>query len=175
MTLASTIIREIKATLCQDKEAVADSVPGDPLTNIAEFYALAPVGYFTLSPEGLIEDVNPTGIRLLRAKREQVLKRPFTEFIAKKHRQRFNQQLKVRADGPHSHRFDLRLKRSTGKFCDAQVETRGLVDNHQKKVTKWLMAVTDVSATKRAKDNVRRGKKIPRQGIGIAHPPFFRH
>jgi diguanylate cyclase (GGDEF)-like protein/PAS domain S-box-containing protein len=180
MTLARNILREIKATLWQGSVAAGDPMREDPQSdqrlppkNIAEFYALAPVGYFTLSPDGLIQEVNPTGTKLLRVKREQLLNRPFAEFVAKKHRQRFHEQLKVHADGQPSRRTELRLKRSTGKPCYAHVEVRGLIDHEQKKITGWLMTVTDVSATKRAKDNVRRGRKFLGKVLESLTHPFF--
>ncbi len=180
MTLAKYILKEIKATLWQGSGVVEGSQSSDlqpqpqldPL-NIAEFYALAPVGYFTLSPDGLIQDVNPTGTKLLRMTRAQLLNRPFTEFVAKKHRARFHDQLRVRPDGQASRRSELRLKMSTGKFCYADVETRGLIDEKKGKLTSWLMTVTDVSATKRAKERVRRGRKFLRKVLESLTHPFF--
>ena len=130
MTLAKDILKELKATLWQESNADQDSDTGveqsrqrQGQVNTEEFYALAPVGYFTLSPDGLIQDVNPNGTKLLRTKREQLLRRPFTEFIVKKHRERFRKQLKVCADGQSTRRFELRLKNATGKPCYARVST----------------------------------------------------
>ncbi len=48
----------------------------------AELYDFAPVGYFTIDAQGLIEGVNLTGAHLLGIERGLLLKRPFISFIA---------------------------------------------------------------------------------------------
>ncbi len=144
-----------------------------PTANIADFHALAPVGYFTLTSSGLIHDVNPTGAKLLYTKRQQLLNKPFAQFVAKKHRNRLNLKLKISEDEQAFHRCDLKLRKSTGKFFYARTETRVLHDPFQKETTRWLVTVTDISAIRRAKDDVRRGKRFLEKVLESLTHPFF--
>ncbi|MCX5998857.1 MAG: GAF domain-containing protein [Chloroflexi bacterium] len=48
-----------------------------------DLYDLAPVGYFTISKEGLILQANLTGTNLLGMQRSALLKQPFSRFIVK--------------------------------------------------------------------------------------------
>ncbi len=50
----------------------------------ADCFEFVPIGYFIFDSTGIIVDVNPAGARLLSAERQQMLQRPFAEFI---HRQ----------------------------------------------------------------------------------------
>ncbi|WP_051554296.1 PAS domain S-box protein [Desulfobulbus elongatus] len=47
-----------------------------------DLYELAPVGYLTLSAAGLILEANRTALALLGARRETLLRQPFSRFIA---------------------------------------------------------------------------------------------
>jgi PAS domain-containing protein len=49
----------------------------------AELYDFAPVGYFTIDAQGLIEGVNLKGAHLLGIERGLLLKRPFKVIITK--------------------------------------------------------------------------------------------
>jgi two-component system, cell cycle sensor histidine kinase and response regulator CckA len=46
-----------------------------------DLYEFAPVGYFTLDPEGKIDDVNLTAVSLLRKERKKLLQKPFVSLI----------------------------------------------------------------------------------------------
>ena len=48
----------------------------------AELYDFAPIGYFIIDAQGLIEGVNLTGAQLLGRERGSLLKRPFVSYIA---------------------------------------------------------------------------------------------
>lgn len=162
-----------KSTDSADITAVAGEMEQHlPAANTAEFYAVAPVGYFSLTRSGLIQDVNPMGEKLLRTRRQQLLNKPFAQFVAKKHKNRFALQLK--SSGKYQpRRCDLRLKKSTGKLFYARIEARDLHSPVKKETVKWLVTVTDISATKRAKDDVRRGKKFLGRVLESLTHPFF--
>jgi len=54
-----------------------------------DLYEFAPVGYVTISREGLINDINLTGTVLLGIDRTKLLKRRFSQFIAPKDKDRW--------------------------------------------------------------------------------------
>ena len=57
-------------------------------------YDLAPVGYVSLSEQGLILTANLTAVSLLGSSREQLVNQPFTQFIATQHQDSFYLQRK---------------------------------------------------------------------------------
>jgi len=55
-----------------------------------ELYEFAPVGYVSISREGLIEEINLTGSALLGIDRAQLVKRRFSAFVAPEDRDRWH-------------------------------------------------------------------------------------
>ena len=50
----------------------------------ADLYDFAPLGYFTFSHKGIIEEVNLTGASLLGIERQKLLERGFGRFVDEK-------------------------------------------------------------------------------------------
>jgi diguanylate cyclase (GGDEF)-like protein/PAS domain S-box-containing protein len=68
---------EIQNEQLQQSQAELEST----LTLYAELYALAPVGYFTLTRDGTIRRVNLTGAKLLNKAISELIRRPFEVFV----------------------------------------------------------------------------------------------
>jgi diguanylate cyclase (GGDEF)-like protein/PAS domain S-box-containing protein len=68
---------EIQNEQLQQSQAELEST----LTLYAELYALAPVGYFTLTRDGTIRRANLTGAKLLNKDISELIKRPFEVFV----------------------------------------------------------------------------------------------
>ena len=60
------------------------------LEKYADLYDFAPMGYFTLDADGLIQEVNQTGMTLLGAVRSALVGRRFSLFLAEPSRVRFH-------------------------------------------------------------------------------------
>jgi len=85
-------------------------------------YEFAPVGYFTLTPEGLITEVNLTGATLLGEVRKNLLNRQFSQFIAAEDYRRWNTYLinaKLQEEGQNC---ELIIKRVDGTVFHASLE-----------------------------------------------------
>jgi two-component system, chemotaxis family, sensor kinase Cph1 len=55
-----------------------------------ELYDFAPVGYLTLTAEGIITEINLTGANLLAVERNKVINRRFAQFIDKVYQDRWH-------------------------------------------------------------------------------------
>ena len=64
------------------------------LTRYTELYDFAPVGYFSLDREGVIQQLNLAGAQLLGFERGRLVSRPFIEFVGPDFRTRFSAMLK---------------------------------------------------------------------------------
>ncbi len=90
----------------------------------AELYDFAPVGYFTIDADGLIEGVNLTGAHLLGIERGLLLKRPFVSFIEEAaDREIFSKHIKEVVQKQAKQICDIRLKRKYGAAFYAQLHS----------------------------------------------------
>jgi PAS domain S-box-containing protein len=87
-----------------------------------DLYEFAPVGYLTLSAEGVIEEINLTGVKLLGVERRQLLGHPFVIRVAPADRDAWLRQfVSVRQHGaPHS--VELALQHGDGTVFQAQLD-----------------------------------------------------
>lgn len=135
-------------------------------------YEFAPVGYLTLSPEGLISEINLAGANFLGIERKKVLQKSFTSFVAREDRDRWVQHYSRMSefDGQKSFAFDLdldlelALKRSDNTILHAQLNC-----TYHRTVSSGLtirVALTDITLRKRAENdrdhNLRRIESLMR-------------
>ena len=122
------------------------------LTLYTQLYDFAPVGYFTLSRHGLIQQTNLAGGRLLGGDRRQVIGRHFADFVAAADRPAFGEML---------HRA---LASRSRESCNLAVVTGERTSNglfvHIEVVLGadgqfFRAAAVDISATRLAEDRLR--------------------
>ena len=87
-----------------------------------DLYEFAPVGYLTLSAEGIIEEINLTGVKLLGRERKALLQHRFAACVAPAARDVWQRQFQsvMRHGEPHS--VELALQRGDGSVFQAQLE-----------------------------------------------------
>ncbi len=100
----------------------AQELLGESRDRYQELYDYAPVGYFTIGPSGLIEDVNLTASNMLGTERVKLKEQRLSRFVVAGdqdvlclHRRRL-----LDGDGPQA--FELRVRGGGGSFFYAQVE-----------------------------------------------------
>jgi diguanylate cyclase (GGDEF)-like protein/PAS domain S-box-containing protein len=87
-----------------------------------DLYEFAPVGYLTLSAEGVIESINLTGVTLLGRERKALLRFGFSVCVAPEERERWMQHfLSVREQAAPS-RVELTLLRGDGTVFQAKLD-----------------------------------------------------
>ncbi len=78
-------------------------------------YDLAPVGYVSLSEQGLILQANLTAVNLLGSSREQLAKQRFTQFIATQHQDSFYLHRKQLLASRQTQSLDLQMVAGQGQ------------------------------------------------------------
>src|SRR3990170_3041912 len=122
----------------------------------AELYDFAPVGYFTIDAQGLIEGVNLTGARLLVIERGLLLKRPFTGFIAEAaDREIFSKHCSEVFQKQGSRTCEIRLKRKDGAAFSAQLQSIAK-ENSDGKAGHIRTTIIDVTERRRAEDALQK-------------------
>ena len=86
-----------------------------------DLFDFAPVGYFELSPAGLIELVNLTGARLLGVERKALIKQRFTHFVVPEYQDKFYLHRKSLLENNQEKICVLEMARQGGSHFMAQV------------------------------------------------------
>lgn len=122
-----------------------------------DFYEFSPVAYFTLSDKGLIADINLTGARLLGVERKNLLKRRFSQFVAREDE-----------DLWHSHFFsvlkhegqlncELTLELAEQARCPVRIDSLRLLKNGQPPSVRIVL--TDISQRKRVESALQESEE----------------
>lgn len=116
---------------------------------VAEFFDLAPVGYFILDGQGVTTDVNFTAIHLLSASRDSLVNSPFVNFVAPQYHDAFGSYLKEIALSGSVLSTELEVRKGDGSLFWAQLQTVTLYEN-SKRI--YRMALVDVTVRKQAEE-----------------------
>jgi len=87
----------------------------------ADLYDFAPVGYLTLSREGMISEINFTGADMLGMVRNKLIKRRFSQFIAEEDRDRWYLHFASALKYDQRQRCDVTFQREDGSRFHAQL------------------------------------------------------
>ena len=127
----------------------------------AELYDFAPVGYFTIDAQGLIERVNLTGAHLLGIERGLLLKRHFISFIAEEaDRNIFSKYCEEVFQKQGNQTCEIRLKRKYGEpfYAHLQSITK---ENNDSKAGEILTAISDITEHKKAEEKIEHLASFP--------------
>ena len=124
----------------------------------ADLYDFAPVGYVTLDPQGLINEVNLTGAKLLGAPRDLLLQKPFILFVAPGDRQAFQAYLKRLPAGGAPQSLELEINPQQGPPGAVSLESLAMVEAGGQ-VIQYRIAITDITRRRKAEDDLRRSEE----------------
>ena len=88
----------------------------------ADLYEFAPLGYFTLTDQGLIGEINLTGASLLDVERNKLLRQRFGSFVAPEHRDRWNRLFVGVLRRDERQCCELSLQRGDGSLFHARLD-----------------------------------------------------
>ena len=92
------------------------------LTRYTELYDFAPVGYLTLTSDGLIAEINLTGAKLLGVQRRNLLNRRFSSFVMAADRERWDRFFVNLKGHEVQEQEELSLQRGDGTSFHAQMD-----------------------------------------------------
>jgi len=122
-----------------------------------DLYDLAPVGYCTLSEQGLILEANLTAAVLLDTPRGALVKQPFSRFILKEDQNIYYRHRKNLLETSDPRECELRLVKPDGAHFWAHLS--GTAAQAEDGAPVCRMAVSDITNRKRAEDNVARSER----------------
>lgn len=119
-----------------------------------DLYEFAPVGYLTLSPEGLIEQVNLTGAEMLGVKRDHLLRVRFVQFVQSTDTDRWYEHFVNTLHHGTRQRLELALRGQKGQPLHVQVDCTRVVAHGTAPLVR--VALTDINDRKTAESDLRR-------------------
>jgi len=118
-----------------------------------DFYDFAPVGYLTLTREGMIAEINLTCAAMLGLERNKLLQQRLERFISLEDRDRFNQHFLEAFKHDDRKTFEVTFKRHDGSSFYAQLNCRSTIKNSTGPIVRIVL--TDITELKEAEDNLR--------------------
>ena len=119
----------------------------------ADMFDFAPIGFFTLGPDGRILEVNSTGARLLGADRSGLIDQKFTKFIANDFQAGFRHHCKKVLESGNRESYDLKLFKTNQSDFWAQLESIAVkAGDSTLNGRQFNTAITDITDRKQAED-----------------------
>ena len=128
-------------------------------------YDSAPVGYFTVSTEGLIKQVNITGSALVGVERAQLVGQPFLRLVCASQQASFQEFIDQVFAGPTKRSADFELVRGDQPPRHVNIKAKRLPNGQDCQVV-----VTDITERKRAETALLHSKAM--LSTLIAQSPF---
>jgi PAS domain S-box-containing protein len=119
-----------------------------------DLYDMAPVGYFTVSEEGLILEANLTAVTLLGVTRGELVKRPLSRFIHTLDQDLYSRHRKQLLATGEPQSCDLRLVPKDGSHFWARYEATAAQDADGAPVSRAV--ISDITGRKLAEEKLRR-------------------
>ncbi len=121
----------------------------------ANLYELAPVGYLTLTHEGIIQEINLTGATLLGIEREKLINRHFYTLVAPNDSDRWHLLFKrlMRQEVEEKHNIKVMLRRSNNTVFHAQLNCLYLLNNDNVPIVRIML--TDITERKHTEEELR--------------------
>src|SRR5262249_14688890 len=115
----------------------------------ADLFEVAPVGYVTLDPQGMIEEINQAALRFLECDRARVV--PFRRFVSEVDQTGFALHLERCRATERIVRAELVLESASGRLVPVELwSKRSLASGHLK------IAILDLTERRRAEEERRR-------------------
>lgn len=145
-----------------------------------ELFDLAPVGYLTLTDEGIVNDANFTAVRLLGVERQILVGQPFSAFVLSADRDAYYRHIRALETTDESQSAELRLQRlgGTAGGDDDLVHFWALLGSRREPVVAGippliLVTFVDVEDPKRAEAALRDSEERLRRAVQEAPVPMM--
>lgn len=116
-------------------------------------FEFAPVGYLTLSTEGLITEINFTAEKLLGIDRKKLLSRPLSRYLTSNSANDFHLCLLRLLQQNTKQNVDLKIKREDDALCYVHLDAMR-IESEQGEIT-LRVTLTDITKLKQAKQELK--------------------
>ena len=157
-TLHELRVHQIELEMQNDELRRAHAELDAERANFFDFYDLAPMGYFSISEQGLIQKANLTAAKMLGVNRAELIEQKITQFIHRNDQDSlylFNKKL---FDTRKAQVCELRILRKDGTVCWVSLNAIVFQGAHCKPICRFTM--TDITERKLANELKNRIQRI---------------
>jgi PAS domain S-box-containing protein len=135
----------------------------------SHLYDFAPVGYFSLSEKGIIEEVNLTGAAMVGIERSALIGKPFSRFVQRDDQDIFYKHRQRLLETETSQSCELRLVKKDGHEFHARLECV-VIKNKGKEFRLIRAAISDITERKQIEEALQKSsEKIKLFAYSISH------
>jgi len=128
-----------------------------------DLYNLAPVGYLTLSEQGLVMDVNLAATGMMCTERNEILKKPISNFIYPEDQDLYDLHRKKLFEVDGVQAWEMRLVRCDGSSFWARLQAAPADNNEY-----WITLI-DISKRKLAEEELQAGEERFKTVVMVAN------
>lgn len=147
----------------------------------AELYDFAPIGYLTLSREGMISELNLTAADLLGIVRKQLVSRRFSQFVVQEERERWNEYFINILQHGQRQRCEVSLLRGDGSSFIAQMdsvncgepENSSLPETKSERISLVRIALSDISERMQSETALHNARELAESIMDTVHEPLL--
>ncbi len=140
-------VHQIELTMQNEELRIIQAELEKKRAQYFDLYDLAPVGYLTISEQGIIKIANLTATTLLGVNRSAVLKTPFTSYIKKGDRDIYFRFHKALFENTIPQECELRMINNNGQVFWAHLKAAIATD--EEKMVTCRMVITDITERKK--------------------------
>ena len=126
----------------------------DSRDKYSRLYDFAPIGYFTISDDGVILDANLTGAKMLGVERSHLINKPLCVFIVKDDQDNYYRHRRKTCKVKERSVCEVRMVRKDGTEFYVQLQC-GLEQDKREDTVRCLTVMTDITERKQAEDEHR--------------------
>jgi diguanylate cyclase (GGDEF)-like protein/PAS domain S-box-containing protein len=146
-------VHQIQLEMQNENLVRAQTLLSESHARYVELYDFSPVGYLTLTPQGVISRINPAAAELLGQPREKLLKRNLKYFFLPECHERIEHLITDAAQKDDRLATELVLKRFDGSAFNAELICRRMIPPQGTPVLH--VAMTDIGVRKQAELQLR--------------------
>jgi PAS domain S-box-containing protein len=132
-----------------------------------DLYEFAPVGYLTLSGEGLIESINLSGTVLLGMERSKLMQRRFSQFVTPEDRERWHRFFAGLLQQDDKRDCELLLQRDDATRFSVRVDCLRMLRDGQAPTVRVVL--TDVTERRRTEMALQQSRQLLELTMQISH------
>ena len=145
-------VHQIELEMQNEALREAQSALQESRDRYVDLYEFAPVGYLTLTGDGLIAQINLTAATLLQQERNKLLKRRFAAWVTAQDQDRWHQLFVSAKSGNRKGSAELVLLRGDGTVFDARIDAMAVTSDG---LAVLHIAITDITELKTVERRLR--------------------
>ena len=174
-------VHQVELNMQNDELRQAQIAMEESRDRYVDLYDFAPIGYLTLSREGVISEINLTAADMLGIVRNQLVSRRFSQFVVKEDRDRWDRHFVNALQQSQRQRCEVSLQRGDGSSFHVQMDSvkcseldkSSLLETNPNWVSMVRIALSDISERVQAETALHNARELAESIMETVHEPLL--